>query len=734
MALLDLDTLGPQLKGIKISQLDPELLDSVLELAAEHGEITIASSTNLHFLIQIYKAEHSREKKDIERLNKAENLILRLAGLIPLHHEESRQAEAPRGFAGRKALSNLMTEGGVMIGRKEQELFESVGITDEREMQKAVGLLGQEKIAQRVRLALSSRLGPQLAKMVFGENPSVLSTPKDGDFEVELRAMENKKSLIDKWAGVSGEPLPIWANYMESPNVLLVHYANLYRALVLGSTGKKAAEFAAGPENDTHVIKMLREMGLSIEEKGGSLRLVCPDGRDLWVSQPLDIGQSHDLDAGGRTDERTVPDVPSAIERSKSPPRVKHRVSDTSVLSEIRKMGIDVTRLGAELDRISDSSDPVSRSREQEKFEKGIAAFHELLVSGRLEEAIIRHMDGGSLLISKVAYLTGANGAFEISLSDEKGSVMKRLYLHLQDMEPARIGKNIAEAEGLVTHRIWVEPGVAGFAVSEDAREVGSRGPVSIRMPGTFRFENAETVAAAVFKEDIALRPDPQNAMHAGYYDKISTPEGRTEVLGALAAYFEMSRRALLPDRRPSNTFILQVMHGGRKEFTFQPTDMDGIGNFIDVKGDAPDFSDFNHDFHKAAADFAVQMHEGMVRAAEKGMIRGEIAPPSQILSEMHSALKRFPLDDARVNEERIGLLRDNDGKPIGIGFDASALVDHTVPSQGGRSRIIRKRRPRPFGCGPGRADVDSGGQQGRAGRIPRRIPDWRAQIPRKDA
>jgi hypothetical protein len=694
MALLDLENLGSQLRGIKLSQLDPELLDCVLELAAEHGEITIAGSTNLHFLIQIYRAEYAREKRDIDRLNKAENLILRLAGLHPLHHEEHREENQSRGFAGRKALSNLMVENGMAIGRKERELFESVGITDEKEMQKAISLIGEGKIAERVRLASSSRLGPGLAKLVFGENPSVLSVPKDEDFEVELRAMENKKGLIDKWVAVSGEPLPIWANYTESPNVLLVNYANLYRALVLGSKSVKAADFAAGPENDMHVVKLLREIGLSIEDRGGMLSIKCPDGRDLWVSQPQDAPVSHDLDDRAHPDDKTAPAVPSAMERKKSHVKTKQTASDTSVLIAIRKMGIDITRLSAELDRISDSSDPVSRSREQEKFEKSIHVFHELLKSGRLDEAVHRHMGGNPLRVSKIAFLTGANGAFEMFLADTGGITKKRLYLHLQDMEPAQIGKRAAETEGLVTHGISIEPGndsAAGFAISEDAREVGKRGQIELRMPDTFRFEKVETQSAAVFKEDLVLRPDPENALHADYYGRVSTPQGRKEVLGALAAYFEMSRRALLPDRRPSNTFMLQVVRaGGIKAFTFQPTDMDGIGNFIGSKDDEPDFSDFNHDFHKAAADFAVQMHEGMLRAAGLGMINGDIPLPGQILSEMHESISFLPLDKPYVNDLRIGLLRENDGKPIGIGFDASAIVDHTIPSQGGRSRIIR--------------------------------------------
>lgn len=691
MALLDLESLGSQLREIKISQLEPELLDSVLELTAEHGEITISSSTNLHFLIQIYQAEDSKENKDRDRLKKAENLILRLASIRPLQYEEQRQESHSR--KDRKPAFDLMTEGGIGIGGKERALLESVGITDETEMRKAISLIGEAKIAQRVQLARSSKLGNHLTRLVFGENPSVLGMPKDEDFEIELRAMENKKDLIDKWVLTSDEPLPIWADYMESPNVLLVHYTNLYRALVLGSKDKKAEDFAAGPETEVHIIKLLREVGLSIEEKGGSFRITCPDGRGISVIRPEDVSQPKDPADKPFREEKTVPARPSALKSQAESARTRSRTSETAILFALRDMGIDISPLSAELDRLSESSDPVSRSREQKKFEGCVAHFHELLKSGRLEAGINKYAGGTALRIAKAAYMPGANGAFELLLADGTKAIQTRIYLHLQDMGPAQIGKSIAESEGLATYRIWIEkPEGAGFAISEDAREVGKRGKITLRMPDTFMFEQAETSGAAVFKEDLVLRPEPENELHAEYYEMISDYGKRKEMLGALFAYFEMSRRALLPDRRPSNTFVLRIIRAdGNKAMTFQPTDLDGIGNFIDSRDGEPDFSGLNHDFQKAAVDFAIQMHEGMLRAAEKGMLKGDIPSPSEIFSELSYDKQRFPLDGRELNETREVLLRDNDGMPIGIGFDASQLDIHSIPSQGGRSMIIGK-------------------------------------------
>lgn len=703
MALLDFETIGPQLKGIRLNQLEPELLDSVLELAAEHGEVTIASSTNLHFLLSIYRSECAREKKDIERLKKAEDLIMRCAGLVPLHHDEYRSEGQGKGFAGRKALSHLMLDGGMAIGRRERDVFESIGITDEKEMAKAISLLGVEKISERVKMAKSSRLGESLAKHVFGENPSVLCTAKDSDFEMELRAMENKKDLVDKWAKASGMPLPIWADYNESPNVLLVQYTNLYRALVIGHTDGKVASFSAGPENELHVMKMLTEIGLSIEEKNGMLRITCPDGREMWVAPPKEeiiADEGHDRRAS--SDEKTAPAVPSALERKKKAPGPK--LSDTSMLSAIRKMGIDISSLSSELSRISDSSDRVSRSKEHERFEKSVSALHSLLVSDALEETVRKDVGLDSMVITKVAYLSGANGAFELSLSDDGQHVGKRLYLHLQDMGPAMIGKGIIATEGMESHSIWLgrpAEGIEAYALSEDAREVGARKELHIRMPDSFRFERVTGAGAAVFKEDLVLRPDPENEVHISYYSDMSDAEGRRQVFRSLLAYFEMSRRGLLPDRRPSNTFVLLVSRpDGSRAITFQPTDLDGIGNFIDSRDNEPDFSDFNHDFQRAAADFCIQMHEGMVRAHAAGMVKGRVISPSGLFSEMMACAEAFPLDIDEVNAGRDRILIENEGHMIGIGFDASSVVNKTLPSFGGRSEIMRD---------DGRVALDSG-------------------------
>ena len=54
------------------------------------------------------------------------------------------------------------------VSKKMRELFESVGISDERDMQQAIGFLGERKIEERITMARKTTLGEDLLKKVFG--------------------------------------------------------------------------------------------------------------------------------------------------------------------------------------------------------------------------------------------------------------------------------------------------------------------------------------------------------------------------------------------------------------------------------------------------------------------------------------------------------------------------------------------------------------------------------------
>jgi hypothetical protein len=718
MVSLDIESVGPQLKRIKIAQLEPELLAGVLEIAEEHGyEVTITASSDLGFLYQIYKAENARRKKDLKRLKKAQDMIMRLAGAYSLHHATARQ-EAKSREERRGGFRGASMEYDMEVSKRMRELFNSIGINDEREMERAVSLLGEGKIEERVSEIMRSRLWPEPARSVFGENPETIRMPKDDDFTGELCAMEDKKDILDAWKDATGNQLPVWADYDESPSVLLVEYTVICKVLGIASAEgarmeEDAASERAGPLDRKGLEKTLGELGFRMEREDGGLVFSHEDGRVITITDPgegkLDARALWKVlgTAGSEPDyERTDPGRPSALARKgrRRPRSGETEGKEVEGLSEmleaLSKRGIDISRLSNELESISEETDAGSRSRERARFGGCISLFFDLIVRRDLESLINESSGSQGLRIGKVRYLVGASGAFELSMVDGNGAHAGRLYLSMQDMEPALIGKEMVEASGMVSHRIWVR-GAGGqpfsyegrrYSLSEDAREVGKRGAMRLRMPDTFMMEEAVAEGAAMFREDLALRPDPADGFHAAFYRSLSDEVARKGIMRSLLSYFEMSRRALLPDRRPPNTFVLRVARqDGKESFLFQPTDMDGIGNFIDSAGGKPDFSEFERDFQKAAVDFAVHLHEGMMRASRRGMVEGDVPSVSRLFWDiLGEAQKPFPEDDEAAKSARDGVFRSNGGKMIGIGFDAAGQVGKTIPSLGGRSRIMR--------------------------------------------
>jgi hypothetical protein len=220
---------APILKKIKVGMLEPGLQHEIAELAAEMGyEATITASSNLHFLFKIYQAEKARAGASAEALKKAEDMILRLSSLhhaIIQREEQRRKTERKR-----KAPLNLI-EGGLLVSKKTRELLLSIGIEDESTVIKAEELFGEKLVGDRVELVLASTLGKEVVKKVFARYPETVLIPKEDDFISELEAMENKKAVLDGWAKSNERPLPVWADYDETPGILIDTYEDITRQL-----------------------------------------------------------------------------------------------------------------------------------------------------------------------------------------------------------------------------------------------------------------------------------------------------------------------------------------------------------------------------------------------------------------------------------------------------------------------------------------------------------------------
>lgn len=279
MELRDTEAL---LKRMKLRQLEPALQREILEFAEQMGyETTITASSNLHFLLKLYKAEMAKEKKSRKALKKAEELILRLSSL---HYDIIRREGERRKEELKRKIPFTGIRGGAPISEKTRRALESIGITDEAVMEQAVELFGDAKIDERVGLVNSTNLGDKVIKKVFGTHPETILIPNDGDFVSELDAMEIKKAIIDDWSEARGLPPPPWADYLQTPGILLDSYHDISRLLGLKvseekdampeeSEEKRKVNYTGKPMVPADFIKVVIELGFEVtrESKHGIL-------------------------------------------------------------------------------------------------------------------------------------------------------------------------------------------------------------------------------------------------------------------------------------------------------------------------------------------------------------------------------------------------------------------------------------------------------------------------------
>ncbi|MFH0885088.1 MAG: hypothetical protein V1861_05250 [Candidatus Micrarchaeota archaeon] len=223
------EDVAPALKKIRLEMLEPELQREITELAAEMGyEATITTSSNLHFLYEIYRAEKARGERDAKALKKAEDMILRLSSL---HHSIIQREEGRRKAERSRKVPLTLIEGGLTASKRMRELLESVGIKDEKIMEHAAGFFSEDEILSRVELIQASNLWPDAARRVFGAHPETIMIAKHDEFISEIEAMENKKAVLEGWVKAHERDLPIWADYNRTPGILLDSFEDITRQL-----------------------------------------------------------------------------------------------------------------------------------------------------------------------------------------------------------------------------------------------------------------------------------------------------------------------------------------------------------------------------------------------------------------------------------------------------------------------------------------------------------------------
>ncbi len=262
---MEIEKSGGFLKKIRVGQLEPILQREVMELASEMGyESTVTASSNLHFLYRLCTAEETKEKRSREQLKKAEKLILKLASL---HHEaQKRERKAKKEPA--KKIPLTVVEAGIKVSEKTRKLLNSIGIRDEKTMAEIEGVLGADKIGERVEIILASTLEEAVEKF-FAAHPDRVAIPDDERFVLEIEKIETKKQIIDNWRKKEGR-IPIEADYLITPGILLGEYHTIARLLNVEmpeevdiQESEKRSKYRGRPMHPDDFRKVVEALGFS---------------------------------------------------------------------------------------------------------------------------------------------------------------------------------------------------------------------------------------------------------------------------------------------------------------------------------------------------------------------------------------------------------------------------------------------------------------------------------------
>lgn len=271
------------LKKMRIGSLDPRTREEVVGLVRELGyESAVSGSTSLHLLLRLYKAGREKEKGRRKALEKAEEMIMRLSSL----HYEAHEREMRRKREERKGRPRAWGEPVEMpISRKAKEIFESLGISDERVMAHVIDFLGEKKLEDRAETVSASKLDERTIKAVFGGNPELLLRPDDSDFVSELEGMEAKKSIIDNRYAELGMSEPVYLRY---PEILTESYHEVARIMELHPVERpepaaleeeRRQKLRVAPIRPDDFIKVLRGLGFELKSSGPHRVLAHEDGR-----------------------------------------------------------------------------------------------------------------------------------------------------------------------------------------------------------------------------------------------------------------------------------------------------------------------------------------------------------------------------------------------------------------------------------------------------------------------
>jgi len=384
-------------------------------------------------------------------------------------------------------------------------------------------------------------------------------------------------------------------------------------------------------------------------------------------------------------------------------------------VAAMEALGIDVRELRAEREAALKQETQTGRENELARYEKKVNAIFDVVLNGL--ESDIQRIDGfQGMRMGRMKTHGGMRGILEITMLDGAGKERKA-YVKMESVVAANTGAEACGVEGLVAPegvtgsrdgKRFRTPSGQEYGIFKDAREIGERGRIELRMPDSGRFETVETVGASMLIDDIMAHPNLSDPVHREFFRLLGSTKGREQIFRAWRAYHEMSRRALLYDRRPANTMVLMVRRPGTQEveITFQPIDTDGVGQQIGRNGSVVDFNEFHADFARSSRDMLFHMHRTLMEAFTNRLAneRGakvviDVPTIAQLQAEFLSptALKGATLeaDSAGVRARRNAVFNLHGGDPIGIGMDvhdpaSKVKVGNVLPMHGDNVRVVR--------------------------------------------
>ncbi|MFP3949960.1 MAG: hypothetical protein ACLFUZ_02590 [Candidatus Micrarchaeia archaeon] len=515
---------------------------------------------------------------------------------------------------GRLIVPGTKAEEGATVKKAKVTIDLEKGKISKIDLPKETGPEAKERLKTLEGLKFREEITPESPEQEVKHPVQSMEARKGPEAEIpkERGKKYTAKQAIKKLRKLGIEAPPLEAMLERAPPEVRWRIVNSYSKAIKESNRVAKVEEARNartPEEETaQERKALRDMGLKeIAEKynGGDTGRMMLLIKELGIEIPS-ITRGQQLNS-------SIIRIRSALE-SGEPARISKVAQEHGI-----KRGSPEDRASQLKKKLDKFSEELKGLRES--MPKKLRQIFGLVVRGKLEEKLNSLPKYKGHKIKKIETIVGLRGAFAITLAKGKGR--KKVFVKLEDLKPAELGKELAETTGLFSSDIYYgfehptglkvgkEKVMQKFGIIEDIHEYAGK-TVRMRVP-TGKTDSAgreitstepvRVMGVSMVLHELLVKPDTKNPVHELFYRMMSSKEGRRKIFKAWNRYHEMSRRVLLGDRHMRNTALMVVKRRGSDQLTltFQPIDMDMVADF-GSKGGKPNFGSMARDFKEGTA------------------------------------------------------------------------------------------------------------------------------------